>query len=321
MHRPEHPHLSDYRLNVLVERGPRPLPGDVACVLHAELGSRPRWVRPLHHGSWSWAYTFEVDGRPLVARFSPVRHHYEKDREAAGLVSGSIPAPRVRVIGRAFGGYFAVSDRLEGGFIDRLPEAELLTTLPAVVELVTRLRRVDLDARPGYGIWHPGGQADHPSWRSFLGSVVRDVPREWRDPSFETAADRLGSLLADCPEQRFLVHSDLVNHNLLVREGVVSGVLDWGWSRYGDSLYDLARFCFLAPERGWDPIVVRSEVERLWDARGLDVASFDERLLCYQLHVGLVASLNSRLRGDLTSAVQLVERTAALVVGGSVVDE
>lgn len=41
-----------------------------------------------------------------------------------------------------------------------------------------------------------------------------------------------------------LVHGDQIMHNLLIENGKLSGVLDWEFTQFGDSFYDLARIFF-----------------------------------------------------------------------------
>ena len=65
-------------------------------------------------------------------------------------------------------------------------------------------------------------------------------------------------------------------------------VFDWGCSAYGDFLYEVAWFTFWAPwHAGLAAIDFRSVMRGHYDATGLDVPFFDERLRCYELHIGL----------------------------------
>jgi hygromycin-B 4-O-kinase len=54
-------------------------------------------------------------------------------------------------------------------------------------------------------------------------------------------------LVESCPEERHLVHDDLINRNVLVDGDRLSAVLDYGSSIYGDFLYDLAKLVFYRP--------------------------------------------------------------------------
>ena len=47
-------------------------------------------------------------------------------------------------------------------------------------------------------------------------------------------------MLEVCPEERYLVHEEYVQNNLLAEEGKVTAVLDWADTMHGDFAYDLA---------------------------------------------------------------------------------
>ena len=75
----------------------------------------------------------------------------------------------------------------------------------------------------------------------------------------------------------------LLNRNVLVAgDGSrLVAVFDWGCSAYGDFLYEVAWFTFWAPwHAGLAAIDFRSVMRGHYDATGLDVPFFDERLRC-----------------------------------------
>jgi fructosamine-3-kinase len=52
------------------------------------------------------------------------------------------------------------------------------------------------------------------------------------------------SLKKNFTTESILVHGDLIIHNLLFHEGKLSGVLDWEFSLYGDTDYDISRIYY-----------------------------------------------------------------------------
>ena len=72
-------------------------------------------------------------------------------------------------------------------------------------------------------------------------------PRPRVPGPFDEALTRLDALIPDDAEERHLIHSDLLNFNVLVADGRISAVIDWGCGMYGDFLYDLAWFEFWSP--------------------------------------------------------------------------
>lgn len=68
---------------------------------------------------------------------------------------------------------------------------------------------------------------------------------DWREPmaasetgieTFDAALAQLHRLLPAIPETRYLVHSDLLNFNVLVADNRISAVLDWGCALWRFSL-------------------------------------------------------------------------------------
>ena len=64
---------------------------------------------------------------------------------------------------------------------------------------------------------------------------------------FDAGYARLLGLVDARPEARHLVHSDLLNFNVLAEDDRVSAVFDWGAALYGDFLWDVAWLTFWQP--------------------------------------------------------------------------
>ena len=229
-------------------------------------------------GEGAWSRCFGDD--EVVVRFGAHRSDFEKDRTAAALPG--LPVPAVHRIEPAFGGWACVSDRVHGVPIEALDEDGWRAVLPDVERLLG-----DLAAAPppgeGFGLW----ERPMPSWRAFLLSVADDGPHHrtpgWRaavarSPAAERAFDagyrRLAELADDVPEERHVVHADLLNKNVLVAGGRIAGVFDWGCALTGDARYERAGIDFF----------------RTWDAAAdpvLPPVELDGPMRACLLHVGL----------------------------------
>jgi hygromycin-B 4-O-kinase len=151
------------------------------------------------------------------------------------------------------------------------------------------------------GSWGADGHAPYASWASHLLSVCEDTPDQriygWRRKletesplgweTFQWGLARLQEV-ADVAVPRALLHCDLLNRNVLVEQGKLTAVFDWGCGRYGDPLYDLAWFEFWAP---WHPNLdiplLRSALEQRWQEAGCTPANQQTRLDACYLHIGL----------------------------------
>jgi len=275
---------------------------DAEAFLRAHLSTEISALRRLQGGEWSTAYYLMVDGAALVARFSSVDEDVAKDAAAFGFATTHLPVPRIIEVGEALGGYFAISEFATGRPLDSVTGSEMVVTLPSLLLTLDAIRNVPLTATSGFGRWGPRGGASFPSWAQFLMDVKNGpAPTSriagWRErledsPTgagpFDRAYQRLREIAPTLPRVRHLVHADLLNGNLLVSDGHVSAVLDWGNALYGDFLYDLAWFQFWSPwYPAWSGIDFVDEAKRHYRDVALVVPHFEARLTACLLHIGL----------------------------------
>ena len=284
----------------------------VQAFLATRFGSDGGDVAQLGMGVWSQAFAFRRAGRDYVIRFGAHQEDFAKDRLAARYAGPALPIPRVVELGVAFGGYYAISERIFGGYLDDLDETQMRALLPSLFAALDAARLADLSGTTGYGAWGADGTAPYPSWRAALLDVANDRPADrthgWRERlvaspvgvgPFEEAYRHLRALADRVPEERHLIHSDLRHYNVLVEGDRVTGVLDWGCGMYGDFVYDLAWLCFWQPwYPAWQRIDFRVEAMRHHAAIGLDVPHFEERLCCCQIHIGLAGQAYMAYAGN-----------------------
>jgi hygromycin-B 4-O-kinase len=296
---------------------------DVEAFLAAHIGRDVSEVLPIGLGEWSRAYAFRHGGAEYIVRFSALDEDFHKDRIAAGYSSRDLPIPVVVEIGEIGSGYFAISERASGGFLDDLDDGQMRHMLPALFAALDAARQVDLSTTTGYGGWGADGDAPHQSWRTALLAIGEYQPGErtqgwWErliaSPTgsgpFDEALARLDALTWYCPEERHLIHSDLLNYNVLVADGRISAVIDWGCAMYGDFLYDFAWFEFWAPwYPAWHGIDFRSEAAHHYASIGLSVPRFEERLTCCQIHIGLAAQAYNAFKKRWDALDETARRT------------
>jgi hypothetical protein len=302
--------------------------GEAAGFLAERYAGRAQDISELGGGDWSRAFSFRLGRRDLVARFGRYGEDFVKDRQAMALAGPDLPIPDVLEIGSALGGAYAISQRRFGVFLESLDESGWRRLLPVLLRGLDALREASVP--PGDG--PPGDGPAAPGWRAWLLEGLVDRPGQrvcgWQailaGPAglgdlFAAAERALRGLLDACPQIRHVLHGDLLNRNVLVADDCsrLAAVFDWACSAYGDFLYEIAWFTFWAPwHAGLAAIDFRSVIRGHYHATGVDVPFFDERLRCYELHIGLTHLAYCAFAGRDQDLRAVARRTRGILARG-----
>src|SRR5438093_3977231 len=144
-----------------------------AAFLRTRYGGGASKPIPITQGEWSKAYYFERASQEYVVRFSALKDDFEKDAVAAARFSSTdLPIPPIIELGEAFGGFYAISERMPGAYLDDVSGRDMRAFLPSVFAALDAMRLTDLSATWGYGIWTADGIAPFATWRDYLLDVV-----------------------------------------------------------------------------------------------------------------------------------------------------
>ena len=88
----------------------------------------PPDVAPIGAGAWSRAYSYSRNGCAYVIRFAAVRDDFERDRIAGAFSSAALPVPRTVAIGEAFDGYYSITERAYGQFLEQVDGANFVAS-------------------------------------------------------------------------------------------------------------------------------------------------------------------------------------------------
>jgi aminoglycoside phosphotransferase (APT) family kinase protein len=220
----------------------------------------PRWAKlPLERAGDGTVNVIFRLGEQLSVRL-PRREGptSEEDRELRFLpvLARSLPVEVPRPVARGRPGvgypwYWSIHTWLDG----ELPTGPL--PLEDAVELVVALQRIDAAGGP-----EPAGGRGRPL--SVRDRHVRDALERVHAPG---ALD-LWQRAVGAPEwegERVWIHADLDRRNVLVRDGRLTGVLDWGGVGIGDPAVDVMV--------AWK-LVARGDRERFREAIGADGATW-----------------------------------------------
>ena len=106
--------------------------GAASDFLARRYGSGASGVVEIGRGAWATAYGFMLDGVACVARFAAQSDDFEKDSIAASYASPLLPIPRILEIGEAPDGFYAISERAYGSYLDALDDAGMRAVLPSL---------------------------------------------------------------------------------------------------------------------------------------------------------------------------------------------
>lgn len=295
--------------------------------LQAHLATPPQELALIGAGAWSRCYGYRVGGAAYAIRFGAHVEDFHKDQRAATYASADLPIPRVLEIGETLGGYFAIAERAYGAPLESVDARTWRAVVPSLVAALEAMRTADIAATPGFGGWDEHGCASSPSWSQHLLAVAEDTPdlriHGWRrkleagspegSAAFVWGYSLLLRMVSDAIP-RSLLHCDLINRNVLVEEGHIAAVFDWGCARYGDHLYDLAWFEFWAP---WHPnldlALLWLALETRWQAIGYLPDNLAARLAACYLHIGLDHLAYNAHLGDWETLAATAARMKTLV--------
>ncbi len=124
-------------------------------------GARAGTVQLVGAGEWSQAFAFSLDGQEAVIRFGKYRADFAKGAVMGESPPPALPVPKVLELGETPAGFFAVSERRHGLFLDVLDGSQIRSALPSLLSTLHALRHADLTGTSGYGTWMPDRQGPH----------------------------------------------------------------------------------------------------------------------------------------------------------------
>lgn len=292
---------------------------EVYALARELLGSAQVRVSPVGtDGMETHAYRVASHDRVGCLRVGRSIRGFAKDRWAHEMLGDRVAVPRVYEIGelddhRAF----CLSDWAPGTTLQDITAAEVDRVMPQVFDAWSIIADCTIDGITGYGDFDPTGfAAPYTSWQECLRAPAENVA-SW-DPAWTAPrSTQLGDLLEvyerlvdRCPGDRRLVHGDWGANNLLVADGQVTGILDWEAAAIGDPLYDVAKRFW----QTWPPVITFMTRQAAYcDALFGDSPGYRDRVLCYDLHLGL-HEINAALAdGDYEFADWAFRRCIELV--------
>ncbi len=283
-------------------------PEGIRSFLLAEFGWTVADIAEVGKGAWSTAYGFVAEGRDLVIRIGRHVDDFDADRAASTHRSRLLPIPEVLHIGPFAHEHCCISTFAPGTPLELCSVPEWNAVVPSLADAIEAMRRCE-------------PHAPVRAWRDTLLAVDSDHAGTrlsgWRE-RIERSPAASGALTESMLQLRAidldgvrptLTHGDLINRNVHVVDGAVSGIFDWGCMRWGDHLYDLAWFDFWSP---WFPDIdvglLRAQLDRRWSDEGFEIVNRAERERACLLHIGADHLVYNSFTESRSGLDDLVER-------------
>lgn len=282
---------------------------------HVKRALQKRWgsfsgLQALASGLTSQVFSFHSGDAEYVIRISDSPYSFQKDAFVSdSFASPSLPIPKVVKLGRLDAEtHFCISLRASGVPLQALTTSEFVGVTNAVINVMNAINKANLIGTRGFGRFDAQGQAPHKTWAAFLLTVTDAQIFDWSgkvgqgDKSVVSrATSTVRELVQACPELRCLLHGDFGSYNVLSDGERVTGVIDWDLGLLGDPLYDVANLFF------WQEEQMLPLIEQLENGRE-HLPQWQERVLCYQLHIGL-----NEIYYERYDACWLIDRCKAIM--------
>lgn len=265
----------------------------IAGVVEKATGSQLSEMRKIVEGEVNEVYDATVPGKSnVIVRISRFgKNSFETEEKTIRLVTMSgVPAPRVLLIEDAGDVTFCVEEKIEGE-----PLSKIMKTLePGVFKsLVVQSGSIlsKINSIPVEGFGSLNADVKFQTWEDFIfsfeerrsgiieGGQKVGVTAEQVDKGFQILHSHQG--LFRLPEAR-LLHGDFSPKHLLVKDGKITGIIDFENAKGGDPVRDIAWVNYFYG----DSFPLEYLKEGYADKSIFD-ENFDLKLNLYKLHLGL----------------------------------
>lgn len=214
----------------------------------------------IREGKHSDAFSYTHKDQKYIARFNRTDEGFLKDQYAFEHLSAPrVVIPRIIATGSYDAGvFFCISEKAEGETVKEQYVKNDFSSLPLQFETVEAIKNIAIESSDNsFGKWTAGGHA-HRKYDEYFYDICNGGLSDWNifgdvgyfdDEFVEYLRSQTRKYSSYTAGARELVHGDFGSSNLFVRNGQVSGIIDWAHSFYGDHFWDIGRIVLFCPNR------------------------------------------------------------------------
>ena len=274
-------------------------------------------LKPIVAGQESQVFSFYYDNKDFIIRINPIIDGFLKDDYAyRNFSSIKVPIPKVVEYGSFDSSHsFCISEKATGITFEDADEHTVNALLSDMTELWLSISEIDISNTKGYGIFSSkDGNAPYSSWQEYLKNIFNEQEYDWNkvremqhvdSELFDDLKATLLSLIKYCPTDRKLSHGDFGSNNVLIDDQTpkITAIIDWDNASYGDPFYDIAGAYFW---RNW--LMCMEKTSSYWETMFKLIPNYNERIKCYQLHIGLEEIYENALNRDIKTLTWCQQR-------------
>lgn len=271
----------------------------------------------LHAGKHSHAFSYSHQEQEYVIRFNISDHGFLKDKYAyENFSTTEICIPKILDIGSYKDeSYFCISEKLDGETVRQQYNREEYSSIHMQYDMIEAIAKVQVGGTR-YGEMDEEGNAPFGSSLEYIDAVYRSHTFfNWQaifalpfvDKTFtDYVAERMEYYAKFGTHEQELMHGDFGNENVFIKDGNITGIIDWEKSRYGDHFLDVGRVLLYCPDRKATAKAALSFYQ------SKDIANWKERIAMGVYHVMLTNYANAALAGNEVSCAKSKKRLEEL---------
>ncbi|MEC0242726.1 aminoglycoside phosphotransferase family protein [Paenibacillus dokdonensis] len=273
---------------------------EVKAVLRKHFSSDVTAITPLEGGNISAVFSFTFFDKEYIIKFCDLAEGFETNKFISNLLSSQgIPFARCMVLGNFKSLNYLISEKIAGQILNSFSYEQQHRMLPEVLQILTRMNKVKLEATKGYGMINSSGNGTYNSWREHIIATNAEEQADsfwegWHSlfkttclekDVFDECYNRLLAYSIYNEPHRHFIHGDFHQYNILSDGQRITGVIDSN-GKYGDFLIDLATLDWhIKTHLNLDVVQIYLNYQQ---EMGIEIPNFKERFIGAKYYNGLI---------------------------------